>query len=365
MKYKITKSLRDSPLLLTLILGLAVLCGCNEQQASTALSYRPPIDLSTPQGMVKHLETLPPVIHVEPWENEYAPGIKITTKHHERRTTMLEPLTLCRVPGYMESAYRAYQQQLPTPIETQNKFVIYLFGDRSQWEKFSKKFTGENSELYLKIQKGAYYLNGACVTYNIGRKRTFSVLGHEGWHQFNSRHFAFRLPSWLDEGLATLFETAEYKNGFFYFQPEANISRLGSLKKVMMTGKTIPLGQLLGLNPGEVVANADTDAVMAFYAQSYALIRFLKEDDYGRHLLHFQNLLLDASKGNWPLDEKLQQIAADRNTPLTTRWNKYVSPKLFDHYIANHEDIQKKYNAFCVKITSNIRLKKTLEISGK
>jgi len=53
------------------------------------------------------------------------------------------------------------------------------------------------------------------VVYYIGRERTFSALGHEGWHQFNSRHFKFRLPSWLDEGIAMLFEIHRSEKGFF------------------------------------------------------------------------------------------------------------------------------------------------------
>jgi hypothetical protein len=350
--------MRKTPLLLTGVLLLLILCGCSDGQNKSSIHQHPPLGLSTPEGMAEHLESLPPVVKVERWDNEYAPGITITTKHYEIHTTMLEPLTLCRVPGYMESAYLAYQQQLPTAIETQNKFTIYLFGDRDQWEKFTHKFTGESAKMYLKIQKGAYYLNGACVTYNIGRSRTFSVIGHVGWHQFNSRHFTCRLPSWLDEGMATLFEASEFKDGFFNFHPARNMGRLGSLRKVLIEDKAIPLEKLLILNPGEVVAIADIDAIMAFYAQSYALIRFLKEDDYGRHLRQFQNLLLDARTGNWPLDEEIRKISADRNVPLTAQWNRFVSPKLFAHYIDDQENMQDKYTAFCVKIVSNIRLKK-------
>ncbi len=357
MKFNKTLTWQKASLMVTGVLLLLILCGCSEKQKVSSIHQCAPLGLSTPEGMINHLETLPPVVKVERWDNEYAPGITITTKHYEIHTTMLEPLTLCRVPGYMESAYLAYQQQLPTPIETQNKFTIYLFDDRQQWEKFTHQFTGVNAKMYLKIQKGAYYLNGACVTYNIGRSRTFSVLGHEGWHQFNSRHYTCRLPSWLDEGMATLFESSEFKDGFFYFYPARNMSRLGSLRKVLLDEKAIPLEKLIILNPGEVVAVADIDAVMAFYAQSYALIRFLKEDDYGRHLLQFQSLLLDARHGNWPLDEDMRKIAADRNMPLTAQWNRYVSPKLFTHYIDGHEDMQEKYTAFCVKIVSNIRLK--------
>ena len=307
--------------------------------------------------MSRHLENLPAVRLVEQWNNQYAPGIKITTKHYQIYTTMLEPLILSRVPGFMESAYSAYQKQLPYPVKTEHKFTVYLFGDRSQWENFTRKFTGENAELYLKIKKGAYYLNGACVTYNIGRSRTFSVLGHEGWHQFNSRHFTYRLPSWLDEGIATLFESSFYKDGFFFFDPSGNVSRLGCLKKLLQSGRIIPLEKLLVLNPGEVVAHADTEAVMAFYAQAYALIRFLREEEYGRHIGSYQQMLFDGKEGNWPIEKELQKTAADRNIPITANWNREISPKLFEYYIDNCRDLQDKYIPFCRKLVRNVRIK--------
>ena len=321
--------------------------------------------LATPEGMIDYLADLPPVFDVTKWENQYGPGITITTRHYEIHTTMLEPLILSRVPGFMESALTAYQKQLPKPVETNKKFTVYLFADRRQWEDFTKEFTGENAEMYLKIKKGAYYLNGACVAYNIGRTRIFSVLGHEGWHQFNSRHFVYRLPSWLDEGLATMFESSRYEDGFFYFVPQRNGGRLVSLKKLVNSGKFIPLGKLLTLNPGEVVASADIEAVMAFYAQSYALIRFLKEDDYGINLMKFQNMLLDAKNGKWPLDRNLSKLASDRNVNLTVEWNRYVSPKLFEYYIDNHKSLQENYFKFCRKIVYNIHLKPDFEAAAK
>jgi hypothetical protein len=248
----------------------------------------------------------------------------------------------------MESAYDAYQSQLPEPIETQTRFLTYLFADRSQWEDFTKSFAAPNAGIYLKIRKGAYYLNGACVAYNIGRTRTFSALGHEGWHQFNSRHFTYRLPSWLDEGIATLFEVSQYSNGGFDFPPQKNLGRLQSLKKAIRQRKMFPIDKLIKLNPAQLVG--DTDAVKAFYAQSYALVRFLREDDYCKRLGRYQNLLLAALRGNWPLEPEVKKIAADRNIPLTTAYNIHVSPKLFALYI--DEDFKKtnqEYMAFCQK----------------
>jgi len=350
---------------LAFITAALTLCGCNDSTVRVKSKPAASRDLTTTEGLARSLKNIPTVEKIAPWSSEYGQGITITTAHYNIHTTMLEPLTLQRVPGFMESAYRAYQQQLPVPIETQNKFTVYLFGSRGQWERFTKKFAGKNADVYLKIQKGAYYLNGACVTYNIGRAKTFSVLAHEGWHQFNSRHFAYRLPSWLDEGLATQFENSNYKNGFYYFDPSRNGSRLGSLRRTLEENKAITIEKLLTLNPGEVVAHADLSAVMGFYAQSYALVRFLKEDDYGRNLMKFQKMLLDARTGDWPLDDKLKRMASDRNCPLTSGWNRYISPKLFSYYIADQNVMQDRYHQFCIKIARIVKTNRTMEITHK
>lgn len=319
--------------------------------------------LDTCDGMIAYLQKmrLPALKSVRKWENSYGEGIVITTKHYEIYTTLLEPLMLVQVPGFIESAYRGYQKQLPEPIETKTKFTIYMFAHRKQWESFTREFAPQQAEVLSKIKSGAYYHNGSCVVYNIGRDTTFSVLGHEGWHQFNSRHFKFRLPSWLDEGIAMLFETSRYEKGMFYFEPGNNLSRLGGLKKVLLSGKVISLKSLIGMNPGEVlIMDENTDHwVMAFYCQSYALTRFLREDDYGKRLAGYHNMLLDGLNGNWPLNETEQTIASNRNIPLTVRWNKIVAPMLFDEYIGpDRQKIEKEYMNFCRKIVYHIRFGK-------
>ena len=334
---------------------LLSLTACLEDQTSSTQN-RPAAKLSTPTGMADYLKYVPGVKEVEPWSEEHLPGITITTDHYEIHTTLLDPLMLRQVPAFMESAYREYQNQLPKPIDTKTRLTIYLFGTREQWEGFTKKFVGRQWRHYLKIRKGAYYLNGACVAYNIGRKKTFGVLAHEGWHQFNSRHFTYRLPSWLDEGIAMHFEAFRYEKGRFYFEPQRS-SRLGSLRKTILTDNMIPLKRLIALNPGYVIS--DTDSVIAFYSQSYALVRFLREENYGKRLANYHNLLLAALRGNWPLEPQLRKIAADRNIPLTARFNAFVSSKLFSLYIGEDiEQIEKEYIAFCKKIVYRVRLAK-------
>jgi hypothetical protein len=297
----------------------------------------------------------PPEIRaVEVWDNQYGPGLKLTTTHYEIFTTLLELSMLRRSAGLIESAYKAYNLQLPGPIETKTRFTIYLFSDRRQWEDFTNIFAGEQAEIFRRIKAGAYYHNGACVAYDIGGERTFSVLAHEGWHQFSDRHFRFRLPSWLDEGVAMLFETQRTGDGTFGFEPAENAYRLDVLKKTLSTDKMLPLKDLIATTPGDVLAADQAEAVTGFYSQSYALIRFLREAGGGQRLNDYHRLLADGLRGNWPLDKVSRKIAADRNIPRSILWNHIVSLVLFHEYIGDDfEPIEKEYLAFCRKIAAN------------
>ncbi len=337
----------------------ACFTGCQEPEKIRTKSIGAAKRIDTPAGMIEYLQKqkLPALKSVERWQNNYGPGLKITTAHYEIFTTLLEPLMLLQVPGFMESAYRGYNSQLPEPIETTTKFTIYLFAERKQWEDFTKSFAPGAARLLTKIKAGAYYQKGACVAYNIGRERTFSTLGHEGWHQFNSRHFRFRLPSWLNEGIAMLFEVSRYNQGLFYFEPGRGTYRLGGLKQTLINNKMIPLRKLIAMNPGEAIVTSD-ETVAAFYSQAYALVRFLREEDYGKRLGNYHQLLLGGLKGDWPLSPTNRRIAADRNIPLTVRWNRAVGPKLFKDYISDDfAQIEKEYVAFCRKIVYHVRFK--------
>jgi len=318
-------------------------CGDKAGQDGTALMER------------LRSEHLPALVSVEPWENKYGPGLKLTTDHYEIFSTVAQPLMLRMVPGFIEAAYGGYNDQLPQPLQTASPLQIYLFADRRQWEDFTYGFAGEQAAIFCKIKTGAYYLNGACVVYDIGPQRTLSALGHEGWHQFNSRHFKYRLPSWLDEGVAMLFEASVSEAGLFRFDPSANLQRLGALKDTLRYGKPIPLRELVATSPGEALATDQAEAVMAFYSQSYALVRFLREVDYGRRLDSYRRLLSDGLQGRWPLGKSDGITAADRNLPRTLLWNRQVGRQLFERYIGTDLDrLEQEYSAFCHRITRSV-----------
>ena len=134
--------------------------------------------------------------------------------------------------------------------------------------------------------------------------------------------------------------------------------RLGSLKNTLAKNKMKQLQKLISMNPGEALATNEDDIVMAFYSQAYALVRFLREDGYGKRLGNYHQMLMGGLRGGWPLDDEITTIAADRNIPLTVRWNRIVGTQLFEQYIGNDfSQLEREYTAYCRKIVYRIRLK--------
>ena len=351
--------------LLTLALAIICMAGCapdNSTMVQTSAGRQedlaeaaPAGSRARPAGDYTELSLLPEDIpaleSVDRWENIYGPGLRLTTTHYEIFTTLLDPTMLRRCPGFMESVYRAYNTQLPEWVETQTRLTVYLFADRRQWEDFTRHFAGDQAETFCKIKAGAYYHNDACVAYDIGPEHTLSVLGHEGWHQFSDKHFTFRLPSWLDEGVAMLFETHDSDSGTLRPVPAKNAYRLNALSKTLANDGMIPLKDLIASNPGDVLATDRTEAVMAFYSQSYSLVRFLREADAGRYMAAYRRLLADGLHGKWPLDDASAQIAADRRIRRNILWNHIVGLVLFECYVGDDYDLlEKEYVDFCRQI---------------
>jgi len=304
------------------------------------------------------LKSAPGVRRVEDWIFDETPGLVFETAHYRVHTTLLDPLVVSSLPALLESAYRAYRAQLHRPVESRFALPVYIFASRDQWEAFTRRFAGDAAEAYLSIQRGAYYHNGACVVYHIGIHQTRSALAHEGWHQFVHRHFALRLPSWLDEGLATQFENAEQANGRIYFSPQRNRYRLVGLRQAVQQRRLLALPDLLAMNPSQVLGYEQ--GLARFYAQAYALVRFLREADHGAYLGRFERMIRDGYEGRWPIDEATRQIAADRNVPISAAFNRRLSATLFRQYMGlTPEQLDARYRAWCIELAETVRIRET------
>ncbi len=347
---------------LSLLIIILTCLGCSHPPCNNNHSFQ--------NGLDTYLLRLPTVKAVKPWAvpdfitDKSTPAHLVQTAHYDIYTTLQDALILRQIPVFLESAFNAYAQTVSQKLQTDKRLVVYFFETRAQWEDFTTYWTGPQSDIYLKIKAGAYYYRGACVAYHLARLADFSVLVHEAWHQFADQIFQYRLPAWLDEGLATNFE-AYTQNGKVQFTPQRNASRLFSLRQTLATNTMIPLADLINLDAGHVVARASEDpdqqTVKAYYAQVYAFMRFLREYQYGRYAPKLQTLLEDAYAGRWPLPQHLHSQAVNRNQNPTRAWNAETGNLIFQTYIAtNPEEIEQQYQNFCRKILVNVKFKKSI-----
>jgi hypothetical protein len=365
--------------LLMAVVSLAI-AGCRSPaQAPTAGSQAVNSTID-PNRLIDLLKKLPTVKTVTPWPvpdfitDQPRPGLTVETRHYRIFTTLEDPLILRQVPIFLESAFASYAEMTASPIQPKNLLDVYLFKNREQWEEFTRSKTGPLYPVYQKIRSGAYCFEGVCVAYHLGRRSDFAVLAHEGWHQFNHALFQYSLPAWLDEGVATCFEAWQWRNERFSFVPRINGSRLIPLKKALIDGKIFPLEELIQLDPGMVLmAKSDGPAppddpdlqgpVQLYYAQLYALIRFVREDNYGRRLPELRKILDDAMAGRWNLPQFLAQHAAQKDIPLSRENNRRLGLFIFNQYLGQPSgEFENQYLAFCRKITVPVPIPPTPQI---
>jgi hypothetical protein len=134
------------------------------------------------------------------------------------------------------------------------------------------------------------------VAYDLGDSQTFAVAAHEGWHQFVARNFRGRLPPFLEEGLACLFENIRWDNDLPRWNRQTNLTRLRGLRKALARGQLWPLEELIRTHAGLVV-DQPSARIEAFYSQSWAFARFMCEYQDGRYFRRLQRMLADVAEG--------------------------------------------------------------------
>ena len=266
-------------ILISVVLLLS--CGCvarKSEWSSSAASHVPTI----PEG--------------EPWSFQESEGRVIQTAHFTIYTTARDALLLEKLPGFLEGAYEKYLAFLPPAEEDEEPLVIYLFERRSEWETYTQDHTGPLAKTYLKIRAGAYSHNGTCVAYMLERYHTFGVLAHEGFHQFAHRRLGHRIPPWMEEGLSCNFEAHVWRNGKPEFTPDLNEFRISALERALRNDELFSLEELTGMQAGTAI-ELPPEKTATFYAQAWALTRFLQEGKNGKYRDSFRQLLDDAASG--------------------------------------------------------------------
>jgi hypothetical protein len=260
-------------------LAVAAISGCKSTEPSTW------------QGPT----TLQPVAS-EPWNYHNRPGQTLKTEHYQIHTTIPKDDFLNRLAQVMEGAHEQYQKLAPQVKTSDRPMDCYVFANRFEWAAFTREHTGDDSKVYLKINRGGYTIGDWFVAYFIGDINTFPVAAHEGWHQYVSRNFKSRLPPFLEEGIATQFEAIRWEAGLPRWNLDYHPMRAQRLRRACDDHYLWPLEQLVTMHAGDVVGLSG-EKIEAFYAQNWAFARFLWDADGGKYRPAFQKLLVETANG--------------------------------------------------------------------
>jgi len=268
----------------------------------------------------------------------------IRTQHYLISTTIMDrPDLLDRMGQLMEGAFAVYQSFVPGITSGTRPMECHLFATRNQWAQFTEAKTGMDANIYLKISRGAYTIRDWFVAYYIGDIGTYSVAAHEGWHQFANRHFKGRLPPFLEEGMACMFEDVQWDGDLPRFNLSMNPARAQSLRKAVDEGQLFPLEQLVTLHAGEIVNMSDVK-IEAFYGQDWAFARYLWEGENGRFRPALLKLLADTADGTVQ-----DPTGSLRRSYLP--WNPAGVRPMLEHYLGeDFAQIEKGYREFINKV---------------
>ncbi|MCA9298634.1 MAG: DUF1570 domain-containing protein [Phycisphaerales bacterium] len=286
------------------------------------------------------------VVRREPWTFERREGQMIETRAHRIHATETSGYIMSRFPLFMEMALDHYVSALtPLPMP-EEKLRTFLFATRDEWASMTRQVMGRHASTYLRITKGGFASEGRAVLYDIGRRETFTIAAHEGWHQYVQATFVETLPCWLDEGLATYMEGYRWdtRHGATpVFLPWANLERHERLRDAAARGHLVSLRTLLNCTPQELLDESEYGA-LTYYAQVWALAHFLAEEEPGA--LHA--MLRDASEG------RMARQVAEFTDPVLARrlLRSRKGDAVFQAYFgADLDAFEARYGAFIDRIT--------------
>jgi hypothetical protein len=277
-------------------------------------------------------------ISLEPWEFEGQAGQKLITEHYVIHSTINDQQIVAGVAQVLEGALTQYRQLAPDVPLTQRPLECFLFANRQQWVRFTVEHTGEDATVYLQINRGGYTVGDWFVAYFLGDIGTYSVAAHEGFHQYLGRHLQQRIPPFLEEGLACMFEDVTWDGNLPRWDLTVNYGRQSALRQAVAEDRLLPLADLMNTHAGLVV-NRSHEKIALFYAQCWAFARFMREAEGGRFQPALARMLADAAAGRLMGDEPPRK---DK-----TLWSPRVAGPVLEAYLAMPmPQIERRYRAF-------------------
>ena len=213
----------------------------------------------------------------------------------------------------LEKAFRSYEKILfKLPKNDKLKFKVYLFSGRSSYEQYGKGAFGSaipgSAGVYSPLLK-------QLLVWNLPqRDEMIETIRHEGFHQYIDRFLDFP-PRWLNEGMATYFETAKLEHGKFKIglvrRDYLRVLRNGAFLRDMTKFFNLTSRQFL------------SDNISRNYAQSWALVYFLLHSTTENHNLYDE--LLRRLRGGEIAESAVEAVFTKvDNKQFFTSWTKFL-----------------------------------------
>ncbi len=224
------------------------------------------------------------IVFSDYWLGPYVKGTKIETAHYTIYSTSPQPQTV-RVGEAAECLYSAYTTFFKGLIDTKahdQRLKMMLYRDKQEFIRHNKS----------KPWAEAYYKAPYCYSYYPeGETNPYHWMLHEAIHQLNNEVAHFRIPQWIDEGLADYFGSSRIEVGkllpgqiAFDSYPIwwlSSLSLTGNISQDIKDGKVIPLTALItGIGGPDIDRHFNL-----YYIHWWSLTHFLfhyKDGTYSR-----------------------------------------------------------------------------------
>lgn len=196
------------------------------------------------------------------------------TRHYDLRTDIANPGEIEDIGRFVEGMYRTYHDVFRgDPVRQVSRPVVTVYASEADYR--SRRGADDTST------RGFYERAGNELMSYRGTSLTdlFSVLSHEGFHQFATEYMqppdCEALPSWYEEGLAEHFRSGGLTTAG-RLRPQTLAYHYERVRRAIREGWVWTLDQVLDCDPS--LLQADALRFEAFYAHVYIFVEYLIEE---------------------------------------------------------------------------------------
>lgn len=256
------------------------------------------------------------------------PITRTLKSHHYQIHTNLPRSVVEPFAVRMDKIFNDYSQRFAGFHSNSNasgKMNLFLLATRKGYVQFMAR-QGINA----KNSGGMFFVNSkqhGLATWALGRSKsqTFSVLQHEGFHQFVYNHIGTGLPQWINEGLAQYYQDGIMINGRLQLGL-ANARRLKLVKSAIKNKRFVRLKKLVTISNRSwaEILNTQPQVSNIMYAQSWSAVYFLIYADGGQYKQSFLKYLHLVAAGTKSKMAFKQAFGTNNFKAVQRQWIGYV-----------------------------------------